>query len=603
MKFSSSSIINKDDHNEQLKNQQDKFLFNHFLFFNEKKLISLENCHCSLNDSLIEEDKDNRNKTFSYECNQCLKIYASEYGYNYHINMYHSNQSILCSDCNITFRSHRALKTHQQRFHLNYSQNLPNYNYISSYLIVAFSTKQFSLITKNACEQGRLPLGELSSKLYPCDICHISFSCSNALKYHLLNKHEQYEYKICKNILYDIVIQVEYDLKTVDNDDDDDIESMKYLLSKQASNFGLVDKQLAREIRCIKHEHNHLIYPKCQHQNRTCANLCLEYLSSYNKLIDNYSYKITTIPKTNPFIHGSIVSKPLNRSLINTSITTKDESNSNQKRTSLKRVKSSISDFSLSPQTKRKFKVNEIKSSPIVQSSTSPKKISHSYTRSLSSMSSNSVTSTRTSSKTSRHQTITSLKRSLSPEITLAVERSSEKRRRQREQRKAKAVLSSSSSSDIVLKIDDDDIEQENDDDDDTNDTISIKCKKPKKTRQASNSSVEYVQILNNDQQSIASLNNIENIKLKSNDKDIILCQSPPTVKKIISSSDKNLSKTSVNNQHVPDYDEHIRVRCKICDDILEGRSRFSKHVLTMHSHLLKNKMPDIKQQQTTIVR
>lgn len=130
--------------------------------------------------------------------------------------------------------------------------------------------------------------------------------------------------------------------------------------------------------------------------------------------------------------------------------------------------------------------------------------------RSLSSMSSNSSTSTRSS----RQQTITSLKRSISPTITLAVERSSEKRRRQREQRKTKSVS--------------DDIEQENDDDDNDN-----KSKKPKQ-RQGSNSSVEYVQIINNNQQSISSLNNIENYN-----EDIILCHSPPTVKKVISSSKK----------------------------------------------------------------
>jgi len=122
-------------------------------------------------------------------------------------------------------------------------------------------------------------------------------------------------------------------------------------------------------------------------------------------------------------------------------------------------------------------------------------------------MSSNSSTSTRSSSKNSRHKIIRSLKRSISPTITLAVERSSEKRRQQREQRKAKALSST------TIKISDD-IEQENDDDD----IISIKSKKPKQ-RQASNSSVEYVQIINNDQ----SLNNIENY-----DEDIIVCHSSP---------------------------------------------------------------------------
>jgi hypothetical protein len=261
--------------------------------------------------------------------------------------MYHPNQSIFCSNCNITFRSHRALKNHQQRFHLISSEILPNYNHISSYLIVAFSTQQFSLIAKNACEQGYLPLGELTSKFFQCQFCSLSFPCSNALKYHLLNQHEQYEYHLCKKILYDIILQVEQNLRTVDNDDND-IESMKFLLSKQASHFGLVDKQLARESRSIKHEYNHLIFPSCQHQNRTCANLCLQYLSSYNKLIQNYPYKISTLPKDNPFSQGSIVSKLTNGSSVNTSIVSKENFNTNQKRISLKRVKSSS-------QLKRKF--------------------------------------------------------------------------------------------------------------------------------------------------------------------------------------------------------------------------------------------------------
>jgi len=257
--------------------------------------------------------------------------------------MHHSNQSILCTDCHITFRSHRALKNHQQRFHSIYSQD---YSYISSCLFVPFSTQQFPLITKHACEQGHLPLGQLTSKLFQCQICYLSFPCSNALKYHLLNKHEQYEYKLCKNILYDIIIQVEQNLQTIDNDEK--IESIKFLLSKQAAHFGLIDKQLARETRWIKQEHNRLIFPSCQHKNRTCANLCLKYLSSYNKLIENYPYKILTMPKGNPFAHGSIVSQPINESSL---IIPKDS----LKYTSLKRVKSSMSDRSSSPQSKRKL--------------------------------------------------------------------------------------------------------------------------------------------------------------------------------------------------------------------------------------------------------
>lgn len=125
-------------------------------------------------------------------------------------------------------------------------------------------------------------------------------------------------------------------------------------------------------------------------------------------------------------------------------------------------------------------------------------------------MSSTSSTSTRSSSKTSRQPSRIRLKRSASPNITLAVERSSEKRRRQREQRKAKSS---------------NDIEQENDDDD------VIITNKPRQ-RQASNSSVEYIQEINHDQPSISSLNNIENLKLKSpsNDSDITICHSTPPI-------------------------------------------------------------------------
>ncbi|UJR23460.1 hypothetical protein I4U23_026462 [Adineta vaga] len=601
-----SSSITRDDHNERL-----KIPLNRFFSFHENTLSSVENRRRSINElisNLNEEDKTNLNETsFSFECHQCFKIFASQYGFNFHLNMYHPHQSILCPDCNITFRSHRALKNHQQRFHFNYPENLPNYYYLSSYLFLAFSTEQFSLVTKNACEQGRLPLGQLSSKLFSCQSCHLAFPCSNALKYHLLNKHEQYEYEICRSILHDIIVQVEENNKIVDlnnnADDSDNIESMKFLLAKQASIFGLVDKNLAKDIRCMKHEHHKLIFPSCQHSNRTCANLCLKYLSSYDKLIENYSYPITTIPKTNPFAQGSIVSKPLIGSLINSSSPSKD---TNQKRTSFKRVQSSISEHSSSPQSKRRtieqIKTNESKLFSSEQILISPKKssskINHSYARSLSSTSGNSSTSTRISLKNSRQSTS---KRSLSPAMTLAVERSSEKRRQQREQRKTKASVSSSN---ITLKKSRS-IEQENDDDDDEdNIIIPSKSDKQKRQREASNSSVEYVQVLNNEQQTIPSLNNIENFKLKtkSDEKDIILCDSPTTKKKVISSPNKNLS----NGHQTPEYDEHVRVRCKICGDILEGRSRFSKHVLTMHSHLIKPNTSNIKQQQqqqqTTIV-
>lgn len=221
--------------------------------------------------------------------------------------MSHPNQSIFCLDCNLTFRSHRALKNHQQRFHLISSEHIPNYNHLSSYLILPFSTPQFSLIAKNACEQNLFPLGELTSKIFQCHICLLSFPCSNSLKYHLLNQHEQYEYDICQTILYEIILQVEQNFSTMDND----FESMKYLLAKQAKHFKLKDKQLTQEFCLLKKKNNRFIFPKCEHSNRTCANLCLNNLSSYHKSIQNYPYKIPIVSKGNPFIQGSIVSTPI----------------------------------------------------------------------------------------------------------------------------------------------------------------------------------------------------------------------------------------------------------------------------------------------------
>ncbi|CAM4907691.1 unnamed protein product [Rotaria socialis] len=638
MRSTADVVFSKDD-NEQL-TRQSKTPFNRFLSFNEHTLLLIEDHHCLLQvltSRSIEEIKYNLNEnhsiSFSYVCQQCLKHFASGYGLDYHIHMSHSHKSIYCPDCNTKFRSHRALKNHQQRFHLTYSQdNLPDYSYISSYLVTAFSTQQFPFITKTACEQKRLPLGDLSSKLFQCHQCFLSFPCSRTLEYHLLNKHEQYEYNLCRNILYDIVLQVEQNLTiNVASSDDDSIESIKFLLSKQASSFGLIDKQLVKEYHRIKQEQYDCIFPSCQHENRTCANLCLEHLSSYNKLIKNYPYKIAITPKGTPFVHGSIVSKLVNKSTVNNSpIISKESLNTNQKRLSLKRVISSFSDDLSSSPSKKKLlstidqqvKTNETKvaageqsSSTLILSTKILTKPKPTFARSLSSMSSNSSVSTRTSSKNSRQQSTTALKRSISPTITLAVERSAEKRRRQRELRRAKHSLSPTA---ITTTMDD--MEQENDDDDDASDdnltpmqNYQSKQKNRHKQRQASSSSVEYVQILNHDQQSIPSLNNIENLNEKSkiNDEEIIICHSPPQMKRTIPSSNRKHSEKSVNgnvtyksNGHQPsDYDENVRVRCKICGDILQGRSRFSKHVLTMHSHLVKNNISTIKQQPTTIVR
>jgi len=137
-------------------------------------------------------------------------------------------------------------------------------------------------------------------------------------------------------------------------------------------------------------------------------------------------------------------------------------------------------------------------------------------------------------------------KRSLSPSIAIPLEKSSQKRRRAREQQQK----TPSSSSTAIIRIDDDDIEQENDDEeeeeDDDDDVVPIKFEAPKrqpKQRQASSGSIEYVQTLSNDQQ----LNNIENLKSKSkiNDEEIIICRSPPSVKKVIPSPTKPHSKSN----------------------------------------------------------
>ncbi|CAF1647374.1 unnamed protein product, partial [Adineta ricciae] len=316
----------------------------------------------------------------------------------------------------------------------------------------------------------------------------------------------------------------------------------------------------------------------CQHPSRTCANLCLKYLSSYNKLVENYSYQIPTVPKGNPFAHGSIVSRPISRTLVSLGTPSKDGSSPNPKRTSLKRVQSAMSERSLSPQSKKRtneqpFKVNGSKFLSSEAISLSPRK-NQIYPRSM-------------SSKNARHSV--ACKRSVSPTITLAVERSTEKRRRQREDRKTKTPLSFSSKAHST--------EQESDDDDDDI-IIPSKFDTHKRQREASDSSVEYVQVINNEPQTVSSLNNIENLKLKTkgDDKDIIICDSSSTVRKLPSSPSKNLS----NSHQTADYDEHVRVRCKICGDILEGRSRFSKHVLAMHSHLIKTNASNIKQQQQT---
>ena len=271
--------------------------------------------------------------------------------------MYHPNQSILCSICHITFRSHRSLKTHQQRRHSNQqtkyltNQNsLSNYSYLSSYLVLAFSSQQFPILAKIACEQQRLPLGDFSSKIFKCSSCSISFPCQRTLTYHVLDQHEQYQYKICQETISNLIKQIEYQQRTVTNDIDDDIESIRFNLSQQASHFGLVNKQLNQQIQMYKTQQNQSIYPTCQHEKRTCANLCLKYLSKYEQLVRNYSYQIPIIPKGSAFSQGSIVSVPSINTLFSFKTNESHDSptNGRQKRKSFKQTDEST------VQTKRK---------------------------------------------------------------------------------------------------------------------------------------------------------------------------------------------------------------------------------------------------------
>ena len=267
--------------------------------------------------------------------------------------MQHPNQSIFCMECNLTFRSHRALKNHQQRFHGLSSEHLFN-NHRFSYLVVPFSTEQFALITSNACEQNRLQLGEFSSKLFQCQFCSLSFPTFNGLRYHRLHQHEQYQYDLCQKILDEMIVQIEDNLRT----DDREFQSMRFLLAKQASFLGLMDKQSARRTRVVKDERYRLIFPSCEHPNRTCANLCLENLSSYHDLLRNYSYKIPCERKGNPFAQGSIVSKPL--------VLSKENLSTNHKR---------------SPQVKRKLPEQSSPSSDLISPKKLLLKINHNYSK------------------------------------------------------------------------------------------------------------------------------------------------------------------------------------------------------------------------------
>ena len=177
---------------------------------------------------------------------------------------------------------------------------------------------------------------------------------------------------------------------------------------------------------------------------------------------------------------------------------------------------------------------------------------STSSTSTRSSMTKNSSSSTNLTSQTSNSSSQRISKRSLSPSIVISLQRAAPKRRRGRQPKVKHPTAVTASSSAIIIKIDDDDeIEQENDDDDEI---IPIKIEparqsRPGKQRQDSSGSIEYVQALDTDAQAPSSLNNIENIKSKAkiNDEEIIICRSPPSVTKVISSQTKNRSKAPIN--------------------------------------------------------
>lgn len=251
--------------------------------------------------------------------------------------MYHPTQSVVCSDCQMTFRSHRALKIHKQRSHSSITPTLNNYNYLSSYLVVAFSSDVFPVICANACLEKRLPLGALSSKYFHCSSCDLSFPCARTLKYHELNYHS--------------ITQQNQDPQIDQTDEqNEEFRSCRDNLSELAPYLGLTPKNIAIN----KHRQNQLnnsqIYPKCSHPGRTCANLCLNFLPDYDKHLQRYTYKIVLVPKGNPFSQGSIVSKVQIRSL-----PIESTSSPNPKRKSMKRIGSSMSDISSSIPTKKKL--------------------------------------------------------------------------------------------------------------------------------------------------------------------------------------------------------------------------------------------------------
>ena len=268
--------------------------------------------------------------------------------------MYHPRQSILCADCHIIFRSSRTLKSHRQRCHSSKIFTLPDYQHLSSYLVVAFSSNQFPLMCEEACEQGRLPLGQLTSKFFLCSICHLSFPCSRTLKYHSFKKHDRRDEQLCQTLLNEIVTRIEEEFATMN----DEIDSLNMILAQQASHFGLLQKHVAAEARRAKQDAYQQVYPRCAHRGRTCANLCFEHLVSYEPHVRNHSYQIAIVPKGSPFGQGSIVSKLS----LNDPLSPKDASSPNSKRKMIKRMNSSLSDLSSSSSQSKKKGLSTISS-------------------------------------------------------------------------------------------------------------------------------------------------------------------------------------------------------------------------------------------------
>ena len=390
---------------------------------------------------------------------------------------------------------------HRQRYHALNVPTTSNYDHLSSYLVSPFSSGQFPFICKNAAEQGRLPLGHLTSKLFLCTLCDTSFSCSRTLTCHRLHRHEQYEHGSCRSLLHDMIVHIEKDSRA-------EVDAMELALSQQASHFGLVHRQLAMETRRLKQEQHRLIFPPCEHQSRTCANLCLQHLSSYDRTIRDHSYQIVTMPKGNPFAQGSIVSNLTSRLSGNDSIASKEAAmGSSQKRKSTKRIES-LSQPGIS----------------FGSTSTSPKNTDRHSEFSQYTSGDHSDDRDHVPARASSSSTIAS-KRRASPTIIISTERSSPKRRRHRE--------------DI--------------NDDDSADRTS---QQPSKQRQVSSGSIEYVHTLDTDPSAVPLRDDIENFTLKPEliDSETVIHRSSPIVKRSLGPSPVRTARMLLEREREREY-------------------------------------------------